>query len=170
MKKLIALLLCALLLCGAALAEDLSARTTEELVALIRATQTELAMRNVDPEKVIYQNDELGIIITVEGTSYRNYTFTVKGKIINASEHEVDVDTSKGYVNNWGCMRGVNFLYAAPGRNNTGSADLLYLNDSCEITCFEDLLLAEMSFTIKIDGKVVETYDLVITDFSNTAH
>lgn len=171
MKKLVALLLCTLLLCGAtAIAEDLSAKTTEDLVALIRASQTELAMRNVDPEKVIYQNDELGIVVTIEGTSYRKGYFTVDGKVINGSDRKVTVSADSCYVNNWSCSWYSSFLYSEPGRNSKGDFSLIGLDKDCDIASFEDLQLVEIKLEIRIDGLPTEYYDMIITDFSTTTH
>jgi len=177
MKKLAGLLivlLCMLAVFATSCAEptaDLAAMTDDELVSLILDCRTALTERKINPETVLYQDEELGITISINGYRIDTYTsFIVDGTVINRSDKEVRVSAKypKVYINNWEIGFYSNVMVTAePGRNAKGEVFKTFkMSDNTDVSSPKDLSIIEGVYLITIGSEQIEI-PFVITDFSS---
>ena len=106
MKKALALLLCIIVMCGVAIAEDYSALSTEDLQTQINLMRNELVKRElVAGEKVlIFDKNGVQIYLTGEYEEKSSGKLRLKTIIINDSKEEVAINPELS-VNGWdvGC-------------------------------------------------------------------
>ncbi len=87
---------------------DISSLSDEELLNLAGACFSELGRRHTEPAEISYQNEELGILVSLSNLQLQPlhdrlmYTFTV----INDSDSDIHISIEDVYVNGWGGLKG----------------------------------------------------------------
>lgn len=172
LKKLLSLLLAALLLTSAALAEfDLSAMSDEEVRALYAACAAELALRDEPEAEIWYQNEDKTITLKITGMRFDDYNDTelcIFYELLNASDGRVTASLENVVINGWACMRDGGTKTEA-GRNYRGTWQLIWLNSKVGFNGPQDardhINLLEFDLTLTTaDTKTV--IPMRITDFS----
>ena len=175
MKKLIALVLAAMMLLGmTALAEapvNLGELSDADLMRLYNLCASEIALRTAAPEQVWFQSEDGSVTILVTGmtmSSLNKVELQLDYQILNGSAEKVSFKVANLVINGWACD-GSSSRAVEGGTNLKKTLQLSFLSFSVgwetPKQAAEEIKVAKFDLVVSIGSEKI-TIPMVITDFS----
>ena len=157
MRKFLAILFAALLLCGSCLAEglDYASMTDDQLHAIVDAARNELAKRELvaEGDTLLFEKDGVSVYLTSDFEANSYGRMRAKVVIINDSDKNMGVGIDSLCVNGWE-LTTLGFSTVSAGKK---SKDELYFDgEDAEITSVEEIETIEITFHT-YDGDTYQT-------------